>query len=110
MLEFTGMTYELAADTTYYLGVASDEFSCRVGTVGDTVSGYFSGYEISSGFSNLAAPPDPATITADPSDDFYLYATYTPASGTTVIITDVDTDEAWDDGDTGLPITGTGFV
>jgi hypothetical protein len=25
-------------------------------------------------------------------------------------ITDVDTDEAWDDGDTGLVITGTGFV
>ena len=30
---------------------------------------------------------------------------YTPIS-----ITDVDTDETWDDGDTGLVITGTGFV
>ncbi len=29
---------------------------------------------------------------------------------TTISITDVDGDETWDDGDTGLVITGTGFV
>lgn len=31
------------------------------------------------------------------------------ASGS-VVVTDVDSDETWDDGDTGLVITGTGFV
>ena len=31
-------------------------------------------------------------------------------SATSVIITDVSTDEAWADGDTGIPITGSGFV
>ena len=30
--------------------------------------------------------------------------------GDAVVITDVDTDETWNDGDTGLVITGTGFV
>ena len=108
MLEFTGMTYELAAATTYYLGVASDEFSCRVGRSAQRA--YFNGYEITSGFSNLATPPDPATITVDANDDYFIYATYTPSSGTTVIITDVDTDEAWTDGAPGLIITGSGFV
>lgn len=29
---------------------------------------------------------------------------------TTVFVTDVNTTESWNDGDTGLPITGTGFV
>ena len=29
---------------------------------------------------------------------------------TTVFVTDVNTTESWDDGDTGLVITGTGFV
>lgn len=29
---------------------------------------------------------------------------------TTVFVTDVNTTETWDDGDAGIPITGTGFV
>lgn len=34
---------------------------------------------------------------------------FVPAAASSVVITDVDTDETWDDGDTGLIITGTGF-
>jgi len=33
-----------------------------------------------------------------------------PAAASGPVITDVDGDETWDDGDTGLVITGTGFV
>ncbi len=35
---------------------------------------------------------------------------FPPASAPPPAVTDVDTDEAWDDGDTGLVATGTGFV
>lgn len=41
----------------------------------------------------------------------YQTAPFTePPPTTTVFITDVNGTESWDDGDTGLPITGTGFV
>jgi len=38
----------------------------------------------------------------------YQYYTSTPP--TTVFVTDVNTDETWADGDSNIPVTGTGFV
>lgn len=35
---------------------------------------------------------------------------FAPSAGSSVVITDVDGDEEWDDGDASLVITGTGFV
>lgn len=81
MLEFTGMTYELEAATTYYLAVASDVLTNT--RVCQTPAGaYYNGYEITSGFSNLASPPDPATIAiATTAQDYCMYLEYTPAAG-----------------------------
>jgi len=43
-------------------------------------------------------------------DNGYLNAIWIQEEGSGVVITDVNTTESWDDGDTGLVITGTGFV
>jgi len=50
------------------------------------------------------------TVAGDNTNErIYASLVFEAAAGG-VTITDVDTDEAWNDGDTGLVITGTGFV
>lgn len=55
-----------------------------------------------------ASSENPGTFSWTSANDIYgITVAVRPAS---VDITDVDTDETWDDGDTGLVITGSGFV
>lgn len=50
------------------------------------------------------------TFTLGASDGAIKWQFSIKESSAAVVITDVDTDETWDDGDTGLVITGTGFT
>lgn len=67
----------------------------------DTFVGTFSSFDANGFTMNFSAVPG--------SSDLWPILTIGPAAST-VTITDVNTTEEWDDGDTGLVITGTGFV
>ena len=84
------------SDQTDQMGGASDLWDETIGVsdVQDVDWGFFVGLDWIS-----------ATIVLVNIDFMQMKVYYTPIS-----ITDVDGDETWDDGDTGLVITGTGFV
>jgi len=56
------------------------------------------------------ATENPGTFTLSGSETCESFTLVIKPSSSSVVITDVDTDEAWNDGDTGLVITGTGFL
>ena len=93
--------------TTGYTAIDNDYTNeVSLGTNGDQCTFMWSRPHPSAGLK----PAVNATLSATDAWVIHQFALRPDGGATGPIITDVDTDEAWDDGATGLIVTGTGFA